>query len=55
MEEDYFERYFWNIWKNNLRMLGSAIAEDRELLVQQQTSETSTTLFWARKALPKRI
>jgi len=46
---------FWNIWKNNVRMLGSAVAEDREILVQQQTPATATTLFWARKALPRCI
>jgi len=32
MEEDYFERFFY--------MLGSVVAEDRELLVQQQTPAT---------------
>jgi len=34
---------FWNICKNNARLLGCVVAEDWELLVQQQTSETSTT------------
>ena len=43
---------FLNICKNNVRLLGSVVAEDSKLLVQQQTSATSTTLFWARKALP---
>jgi len=47
-ERRLFWTIFWNIWKNNVRML----AEDRELFIQQQTSATSTTLFRARKALP---
>jgi len=46
MEEDYFERFFLNIWKNSVRMLRSAVAVDRELFVQLQTPATSTTLFW---------
>jgi len=29
-EEDYFERLFWNIWNNNVQILGSEVAEDRE-------------------------
>jgi len=37
-----FRTIFWNSRKNNVRMLGSAVAEDRELLVQQQTSATSS-------------
>ena len=55
MEEDYFERFFWNICKNNARLLGSVVEEDWEHLVQQQTSETSTTLLWDRKTLSRRI
>jgi len=31
---------------------GKCVREDRELLVQQQTSATSMTLFWAKKRFP---
>ena len=39
MEEDYFERFFKNIWKNSVRMLGSAISEDSELFEQRPCSD----------------
>ena len=32
---------FWNICKNNVRLLGSVVVEDWELLVQQQSNITT--------------